>query len=821
MAARARALLWDVPYRRNRFFTGREREIGALYHALQAESAVALCHPLGISGLGGIGKTQTALEYAYRYAGEYLAVFWVQADSLSALTSGFVRLAQILELPERSEQDQRLIVAAVLNWLRQHPQWLLIFDNMDDLSMAEPFLPKAGPGHILFTTRAHAFTGIAQSLYIEQMETEVGALLLLRRASILHVQALLEAASRNECDMACAISQELAGLPLALDQAGAFLKETPYPLADYLSLYRQRRSDLLQKRGELHRDYPDSVATTWSLSFERMTRANVAAAELLCLCAFLAPDAIPEEIITTGAPYLGAILARVAADPLQFDRACRDALRFSLIGREPDARILTVHRLVQVVLQDSLSAKTCAVWKRSAISAVTATFPDPQFESWALCERLSPHALVCANWIEQEQMTSVDVTTLLNSAGRYLSQRARYSEAHQLYQQTLCIREKLFGPRHAEIAPVLHNLADLYRHQGNYAQAESSLKRALSILERQFGPDRPVMAVSLSSLGNLYMDQGRYPEAETVYIRALAITERHQGTEHPETATRLNNLANVYVQQGKYTQAEALYVRMLAITEQHLGAGHPEMATSLNNLATLYDAMEETGRAEEFYLRALKIDEQAYGPEHPHVAIDLNNLALFYATRSKYAQAKPLFERALSMNERLLGTTHPETAKNLHNLGDLSRHTGHYAEAEALYRRSILIKMQQLSGTHASLASSLNSLALLYMEQSRYAEAEPLYMQALTICEEHVGASHPKTAIALYNLASLYSEQDMYGAAAPLYQQALVIAEAHLGKAHAHTRTIQAGYTRLLQRWRVDSVASIGLGSDYKPDCKS
>jgi tetratricopeptide (TPR) repeat protein len=799
MVAGMDTLLWNVPYQRNLFFTGRERELGALHDTLQAESAVALCHPLGISGLGGIGKTQTALEYAYRYAGEYQAVLWVRADSLPALTSSFVEVARVLELPEHHERDQRIIVAAVLRWLRQNSQWLLIFDNMDDLSIAEPFLPKAGPGHILFTTRAHAFGEFAQPLEVRQMEPETGALLLLRRASILHLQALLEAATRNERDSACAISQELDGLPLALDQAGAYIKETPYLLADYLSLYRQRRSDLLQTRGELNKDYPASVATTWSLSFEKMTQANATSAELLHLCAFLAPDTIPEEIFTTGAPYLGKILAPVAADPLQFDRACQDALRFSLIDREPDVQTLTIHRLVQAVLQDSLPSKTCAAWKRSAVSAVKATFPNPQFENWAFCERLSPHALVCANWIEKENMTDFEATELLNSAGSYLDQRSRYSEAERLYKLTLLIREKLFGFRHEEVAPVLNNLAGLYRRQGNYMEAESLFKRAISIFERRFGPDRPITAVSLSSLGNLYMDQGRYAEAEAMYVRALAITEKQKGSDHPETAVRLNNLAKLYEVLGKYAQAEALYIRLLSITEQHLGAGHPETATRLNNLATLYEAQGRVAIAGELYLRALEIDEQAYGPDHPGVAIDLNNLALLYSNQGKYEEAQPLFQRALSINERKFGARHPEVAKNLHNLGDLYRRTGQNTEAEGAYKRALSIKMQYLGAAHTSMAHTLNGLALLYMEQRKYAEAEPLYRRALALCEEQLGANHPKTAIALNNLAGLYDEQGMYTVAAPLYQRALSIAEEQLGTAHALTQAIQASYIALMQ----------------------
>lgn len=279
--------LWSIPYRRNPFFTGREEVLNSLHRTLQAENVVALSQPQGITGLGGIGKTQTVLEYAYRYRDDYDAVFWVRADSTAALTASLIGLAQVLELPERERQDQESIVQAVLRWFRLHTSWLLIYDNIDSLFLAEPFLPKAGSGHLLFTTRSHTLAGLAQRLDIQQMEPAVGALLLLRRASLLALRETLEMAHPEDRRIASAISQELDGLPLALDQAGAYIKEAPCPLSAYLIHYRTRRSDLLHKRGTFDLEYPASVAATWSLSFEKISQAAPAATELLNFCALL------------------------------------------------------------------------------------------------------------------------------------------------------------------------------------------------------------------------------------------------------------------------------------------------------------------------------------------------------------------------------------------------------------------------------------------------------------------------------------------------------------------------------------------------------
>jgi tetratricopeptide (TPR) repeat protein len=583
---------WNVPYRRNLFFTGREETLSQLYQTLRADNMVALSDPLGISGLGGIGKTQTALEYAYRYCAEYDAVLWVRADSTTALTSSFVDLAHLLELPERNERDQGIVVEAVLRWCRLHTEWLLIFDNVDDLSVVKRFLPE-GTGHTLFTTRSHALGGIAQCLEVQKMEPEIGASLLLRRAAILPLQATLDMATGDDRSLAREISHDLDGLPLALDQAGAYIKETPCSLRDYLARYQGRRQQLLQARGSLDQDYPASVATTWSLSFEKVSQAYPAAAELLNFCAFLAPDAIPEKFLTAGASHLGTVLAPVVTNQLQLDQVCKEVLRYSLFQRGGDERTLAIHRLVQAVLLDNLPSETCAHWKRQAVLVVNEASPNVQDVAQRdACEQWLPHAQVCAAWIEQEDITLQEAALLLNSAGYYLDERAQYTEAEPLYVRALAIRERQLGAEHPYTAHSLNNLAMLYYNQGKYAEAELLYMRALQTYEQHLGIEHPDIARSLNNLALLYDSQGKYAEAESLYVRALSIYERQLGAEHPDTAQSLNNLAMLYDTQGKYAQAGPLLKRALAIRERQLGVEHPDTVMIRRNYAFLLQKME-------------------------------------------------------------------------------------------------------------------------------------------------------------------------------------------------------------------------------------
>src|SRR5229473_361492 len=213
---------WNIPFSRNLLFTGRENLLRQLHANLTGSKAAVLTQPQAISGLGGIGKTQTAVEYAYRHRDDYRYILWVNAATRDTIITSLLDLATLLKLPERQEQDQNVMIAAVKHWFTAHDTWLLIFDNADDLPLVEEFLPPGGKGHLLLTTRAHAPGTLANGLAVEQMDMQEAILLLLRRARVLQLGETLEQASAADRASAEAIARELDGLPLALDQAGAY-----------------------------------------------------------------------------------------------------------------------------------------------------------------------------------------------------------------------------------------------------------------------------------------------------------------------------------------------------------------------------------------------------------------------------------------------------------------------------------------------------------------------------------------------------------------------------------------------------------------------
>jgi tetratricopeptide (TPR) repeat protein/transcriptional regulator with XRE-family HTH domain len=746
--------LWHVPYTRNPHFTGRDDLLDQLAQHLSPEGSgasttarrAALTQPHAIKGLGGIGKTQIAVEYAYRTReqGRYTHTFWVNAASEEAIMTSLVTLAELLPtFPAKDEKDQRKLVAAIKRWLEQCQQrWLLIFDNADDISLVQEYFPQQGNGSILLTTRANAVGALAVSIEVVQMGLLEGTQFLLHRTQRLH-------AGDEESNEATNVVIALDGFPLALDQAGAYIEETGCSFGDYLQLYQDHRKALLARRGTQVSHYPDSVATTWALSFQKVEHANPAAAELLRLCAFLAPDRIPEELLKDGAPHWPPLLQQAAADLFALNQMIKELLTFSLVKRLADDHLLSIHRLVQAVQVDTMEPEEQRQWAERVVYAVNTVFPrDPKNEvaTWPQCLRYLEQAQVCDILIQQHMLLLPEVADLLDRTGIYLREHDSYTIAEPLFQRALHIREQQLGPEHPHVAISLNELAILYGQQGKYKEAEPLFQRALHIREQQLGPEHLQVATSLNSLAILYKDQGKYAEAEPLFQRAIAINERQSGPEHSQIAYPLQGLAELYRVQGKYREAEPLFQQALRIREQQLGPEHPLVAFPLNNLAILYAQQGKYAEAEPLFQQALRIREQQLGPEHPLIISPLNNLAELYHEQGKYREAEPLFQHVLEIEEHQLGTEHPHVAHSLTGLADLYREQGKYVEAEPLYQRALSIREQTLEPHHPYTAETLHSFAALREAQGNLQEAISLYRRALVIREHALGPQHPKAS---------------------------------------------------------------------------
>jgi tetratricopeptide (TPR) repeat protein len=398
---------------------------------------------------------------------------------------------------------------------------------------------------------------LATRVEVESLPTDVGALFLLRRADRLSLNAHLEQADPRERALACQIAEQMGGLPLALDQAGAYLGTTGMSLEAYQQVYQQHRRTLHQRRGSLVPDHPDPVATTWKLAFTRVESQNPAAAELLQVCAFLFADAIPEEMLTQGGVHLGPVLASAVGDPFRLGEAISVLRAYSLIHRDPQKQIFSLHRLVQAVVADGLDEATRKLWRERIIHLLLGILPPVQFAHWSAWERLLGHILIAVTWMNEELLVP-GVAKLFRLTGWYLSERARYREAELFLEKALAYEQQEHSEEHAGTASAFHTLALLYQEQGKYEQAEPLYQRALRIFEQALGPEHPSTGSTVHELARLYQAQGKYEQAEPLYQRALRIFEQALGPEHPSTAIARMRYVSLLKTMGRIEAATRL-----------------------------------------------------------------------------------------------------------------------------------------------------------------------------------------------------------------------------------------------------------------------
>jgi tetratricopeptide (TPR) repeat protein/transcriptional regulator with XRE-family HTH domain len=776
---------WLVPWPRNPLFTGRQQVLETLFAQPGIDQATALAPSFALHGLSGIGKTQIALEYVYRHTLQYSAVFWIEAGSEVQILSSLSRIASVLHLREQGERNPHWMVPAVQRWLSTHSQWLLIWDNVEDLSVLDRFLPSVRQGTLLITTRCQALGTFARGLDLCPLGREEAMLLLLRRARMLEAEATCEhlrqlAACRPGVYAAAAeLVATLGGLPLALDQAGAYLEETHCGLPAYLDLFRSRRAVLLQQRGGGASQYPASVATTFRRSVEATTRRHPAIRDLLSICALLQPEAIPEELFRQGAGYLGAPLEAVGRDPLEWDRVIAIACEYSLLSRQAEARTLSMHRLVQAVLQDTMTEAEQKQWSRRLLSALNALFPEVTCDTWERCERLLPHTLGCAAGRCDLSVQREDLAELLRKAADYLRERAQYARARRLYQRALLLRERAPETAPGALATLLGGLAMLCAERGKPRQAEEYYQRALRLQEQVPQADQLARARLCYGLASLLCRQGRFEQAETLYRQALQVLDDLPGCEHSLVAAALDGLADLYTNQGRYEQAEALYRRTLQIRERMLPAAHPDLAASLHGLAVLSQEQGRYRQARALFQRALQLWEQAPGLVHPRVAATLYRLAQISTEQGCFEQAEVLHRQALQIREQALGARHPDVAFSLSGLAGLSVHRGHLEQAETLGKLALQIWERLPGSCHPEASSLLETLGTVYARQGKYERAEVLYRQALQLWELAGGPEHPAPAAArvLNGLAKLALARAQCGQAESLYRRALEVCE--------------------------------------------
>jgi tetratricopeptide (TPR) repeat protein len=722
-------------------FVGRETKMDELHEKLQQNERLAIT---AVRGMGGIGKTELALQYCYHHheQGTYSGgICWLRAQEQDVGTQ-IVKFATA-QLDLKPPEDLDLPTQLAYCWRRwREGDVFIVFDNVTKYQEIVPYLPPVEQRFkVLLTTRKELGQSV-QSFPIDVLD-EPQALELLN-------SLVQDGRIEQQSGDAKALCEWLGCLPLGLELVGRYLARKPdLSLGEMRKrLEKQALNSKALSETEDGMTAPLGVQAAIDLSWQELDER---ARELACLFSLFAPAPVPWGLVQ-------ACLPDRDSEELE-DIRDEQLVDLSLLKRTGEG-VYQLHQLLREFFREKLESSGADDLKRSycqvlvRVSLQIPARPTREFVEGALpvIPHLAEVATTLLPWVEDENLVWPFV-----GLGRF------------------------------------------YEGQGAYAQAQPWFEQSLSVCQERLGEEHPAVAISLNNRADLYKVQGRYDEAEPLYVQALEMRKRLFGTEHPDLAISLNNLALLYKYQGKYDKAEPLYVQSLEMSKRLLGEEHPDLAICLNNLAELYRNQGKYEQAELLLVQALEMNIRLSGEEHLNVAYIHNSLGVLYHSQHQYEKAKPFLVKALEIRKQL-GEEHPDVAQSLNNLADLYRALGCYEQAELLHLKTLEIRKQLFGEEHPDVAQSLNNLAELYRAQGQYEKAEPLYLQLLDMSRRFFKKGHPNIATSLSNLALLYYAQDHYEKAEPLLVQSLEMFTRLLGEENPATKTVGEYYTIFLEK---------------------
>jgi tetratricopeptide (TPR) repeat protein len=781
---------------RTSHFVGRPAQMEKIEHALLPRHRQNGRQKIYVlRGLGGIGKTQLAVEFARQHHRQFSAVFWLDGRSEDSLKRSIASCASKIpqgQIAETSRTyaadgsvDPDAVVRDVLGWLARpdNTAWLLIFDNVDreysqnssdaDAYDVKRYLSGADHGSVLITTRLARLEQLGESQELGKVD-EAQAKTIFEswcKQAYGEYTASMEmvACSANTKCVDAALGEQLLrrldGLPLAIAQAGAYLQESGASVETYLRFYDQQWDELMVKNEDdvPLQDYPDrSVWTTWAISYQAIYEKHKFAAHLLLLWSFLDNKDLWHGLFAVACAsssiaqsMLLEWIGDAATSELAFSRAMLLLRSYSLAEAVEGLACYTTHPVVHRWAYYSKGKRFATVLGPLAVVVVGWAVPHSSLRDFAAVQRrLLPHAQAGSLWLAQghnqkegyssgngkemdakehrERQAVLGATNLL---GRLYADQGKLSEAEKMYERALRGSEEALGPDHTSTLNIVNNLGLLYTNQGKLAEAEQMYERALRGSEEALGPNHTSTLDTVNNLGLLYADQGKLAEAEQMYKRALQGSEEALGPNYTATLHTVHNLGNLYRDQGKLSEAEKMYERALRGSEEALGLNHTSTLSTVNSLGNLYIDQGKLAEAEQMYERALRGKEEALGPNHTSTLNTVNNLGNLYRDQGKLAEAEKMYERALQGREEALGSNHTSTLSTVNNLGLLYADQGKLAEAEQMHERALQGYKKALGdGPALSYLPALNTfenLGNLYEKQEKPAEARAMYSTAL------------------------------------------------------------------------------------------
>ncbi|MGD0559753.1 MAG: FxSxx-COOH system tetratricopeptide repeat protein, partial [Streptosporangiaceae bacterium] len=605
-------MIWGNVPQRNKNFTGRDDILGVLRQGLSRKVTAVLPHAL--QGMGGVGKTAVAVEYAHRYKYEYELIWWVPADQPALVQSSLASLADRLGLPPATATGIADAAAATLDALRRgepYKHWLLIFDNADQPEDLNDIIPQ-GPGDVLITSRNHRWQSVVETVQVDVFNREESVQFLDRR-----VPGGLSDEDAN------ALADKLGDLPLALEQAGALQAETGMTVDEYLRLLEKQVAAVMSEGKSP--DYPLPMTAAWKLSVQTLEKNQPQAVRLLRCCAFFGAEPIPRDLLPRGAQALtDKALSELLADPIKLARAIRELGRFALI--RIDGRTIAIHRLIQALLRDELSAEERDAYRDQAHLILSTGAPRNAEDNrlWPRYSELVAHAQSTG----LEQSANPEVRRFALDLVRYLYNSGDQESARSFAEQLIEVWEDGTEPTDRQMLTARQHLGNVERALGHYGPAFAVDSETLTTARDALGEDDPITLVQVSSYTADLRARGDFQQALQLDVESLDRHRRVLGPDHPWTLRVSHNLANDFGLNSQYIRSRDQHqetYRRRSESIENIPA--PELLSSWNGLARALRLCGDYAEARDVGQDAYDFGLTELGPDHPRTletAIDLS-----------------------------------------------------------------------------------------------------------------------------------------------------------------------------------------------------
>lgn len=632
----------NFPFLKNTFFTGRDALLENIKVQFEFESAVSLTQT--ITGLGGIGKTQTALEYAYRYSYKYDVIWWIVAETPNTIMKSITNFVVTQKLAKYYDED-RVIIHQFITWFQSHHKWLLILDNVEDYKMLDTYLPKGSSNHFLFTSR------LIQGLTGKKIDIDVFTL----------EEAVSFSCNRsNNPDEGGAreLSVRLGFFPLALEQAAAYIAETPGMTYDkYIELLDKHGLEVFEQNIPIT-DYKLSVSKTLIITIKRIH--NKAAIQLLNICAYLAPEAIDIALFSSNQTHLPQYLRQALQNQLDIDELLREITKYSLVKCKDNQ--LSIHRLVQEVI---IGQHKTTKWLKICINLIESmiSFDGIKVLSKTNFHLALPHIDAVSNHIiRQSKNTSnmMRIAEVWYLSGKGLLTMGDPKRASEHFNKAIVFYQDI-KPNSIELANVFHNLGYSYKRDGKNEQAITYYNQALKIKNEVLGKYHPDTAATLNNIAIVYKNMNNFEEARKITQETIDIKIESLGKNHRDTLKAFSNLANINKNfEGGVILALKEHKRVMRIRERELGSD-TDTAASYGNIGLIFMENGKPRYALNWFFKALKIEEIIYGTTQTQTAMTYFNIGNSYFYMNKLVDAKLWLDKAYEIQKDKYGSDHSET----------------------------------------------------------------------------------------------------------------------------------------------------------------